>query len=611
MAGKARVHELAKELGVTSKEIIAQLSEKGVPVRSASSTVEAPIARSLRKAYGVASSPAKRSGANEKRPVPSKGPNQPKSSTTKQSPRRSPRKRANPADIAERYWRAATSENRKRAVNRFFGECEAVYGLSRSEVLKMFTDEQRRNAIKYLASSKNRNARSGTNRQAPGRIAPDARPTVRQPVGSTKSPSAKSADAEKAVIARPRVPSEGLPPLGASINVAAVLDVVMTNAVSSNQRTEISARLQEFSPSPLGAYGYLAWRYSAVRKAEQGGATSSTAQRDLAILAEVVDNEKQLLESLIHTHGSILENRLLAIRALEGEFQRLIDDDDVGRSVDDELRRFRNQFGFLRRSMILAIACRDNGQRLWELLSEISPPEKTQLLETTPQLERALGRIIELIPTVERLLSADEQSLRDFFLRAEAELVELHAGHYDFLLEFREIVSVPPSQTSELPFAVLPQGEVRAFLENIRSSGHYGGYYVDVHRVTVLEDLLKHFGSDRCVWHKGSPSSDGIDNRYLILSIKSADGSGEHGVAISPLAGQHATYVVRSGLADADWRILFSHPKFEARLRGARKLLFTSGDKIDQYKAMRDKIINLLECDPLDFEMRKAGRSSR
>ncbi len=533
MAGKARVHELAKELGVTSKEIIAQLSEKGVPVRSASSTVEAPIARSLRKAYGVTSSPAKRSGANERRPVPSKGPNQPKSSTAKQSPRRSNRKRANPADIAERYWRAATSENRKRAVNRFFGECEAVYGLSRSEALKMFTDEQRRNTIKYVASSKDRNARSGTNRQAPGRIAPDARPTVRQRVGSANSPSATSADAEKAVIARPRVRSEGLPPLGASINVAAVLDVVMTKAVSSNQRTEISARLQDVSPSPPGAYGYLAWRYSAVRKAEQGGATSSTVQRDLAILVEVVDNERQLLESLTHTHGSILEDPAVAILALKGEFQKLMDDDDVGRSVDDELRRARNQFGFLRRSMILTVAGRDNGEPLWDMLSKISPPTRKQLLETTPQLERAIGRVTALIPAIERLLTTDEQSLQGFFRRAEAELVKLHAGRYDFLLEFREIIRAPTSQTTELPFAVLPQGEVRAFLENMRSSGSYGGHCVDLHRVSVLEDLLKHYGDERCLWHRGSLASDGIDNRYLILSIKAVDGSGEHGVAIS------------------------------------------------------------------------------
>jgi translation initiation factor IF-2 len=49
--GKARVHELAKELGVTSKDVLAKLKEQGEFVKSASSTVEAPVARRLRDAY--------------------------------------------------------------------------------------------------------------------------------------------------------------------------------------------------------------------------------------------------------------------------------------------------------------------------------------------------------------------------------------------------------------------------------------------------------------------------------------------------------------------------------------------------------------------------------
>jgi translation initiation factor IF-2 len=52
VAGKARVHELAKELGVTSKEVLARLNEQGEFVKSASSTVEAPVARRLRESFG-------------------------------------------------------------------------------------------------------------------------------------------------------------------------------------------------------------------------------------------------------------------------------------------------------------------------------------------------------------------------------------------------------------------------------------------------------------------------------------------------------------------------------------------------------------------------------
>ena len=60
MAGKARVSALAKELGVTSKDVLAKLQEMGEYVKSASSTIEAPVERSLRAAFPAApAAPAK------------------------------------------------------------------------------------------------------------------------------------------------------------------------------------------------------------------------------------------------------------------------------------------------------------------------------------------------------------------------------------------------------------------------------------------------------------------------------------------------------------------------------------------------------------------------
>src|SRR5262245_55907388 len=53
VAGKARVHELAKELGVESKNVLAKLKEMGEFVKSASSTVEAPVARRLKEAFAA------------------------------------------------------------------------------------------------------------------------------------------------------------------------------------------------------------------------------------------------------------------------------------------------------------------------------------------------------------------------------------------------------------------------------------------------------------------------------------------------------------------------------------------------------------------------------
>ena len=57
---KVRVYELAKELGVESKAVVAKLQEMGEFVRSASSTIEAPVVRRLREAFPAApAAPAK------------------------------------------------------------------------------------------------------------------------------------------------------------------------------------------------------------------------------------------------------------------------------------------------------------------------------------------------------------------------------------------------------------------------------------------------------------------------------------------------------------------------------------------------------------------------
>ena len=56
---KVRVYELAKELGVESKVVVAKLQELGEFVRSASSTIEAPVVRKLRDSFPAVEAPAK------------------------------------------------------------------------------------------------------------------------------------------------------------------------------------------------------------------------------------------------------------------------------------------------------------------------------------------------------------------------------------------------------------------------------------------------------------------------------------------------------------------------------------------------------------------------
>ncbi|XRQ03551.1 translation initiation factor IF-2 [Actinomadura welshii] len=54
---KVRVYELAKEFGVESKVVMAKLKEMGEFVRSASSTIEAPVERRLKEAFSNSSAP--------------------------------------------------------------------------------------------------------------------------------------------------------------------------------------------------------------------------------------------------------------------------------------------------------------------------------------------------------------------------------------------------------------------------------------------------------------------------------------------------------------------------------------------------------------------------
>lgn len=70
---KARVYELAKELGVDSKTVLSKLEAMGEFVKSASSTVEPPVARKLRNAFASSgqgnASDSKRPGHTAKKPA--------------------------------------------------------------------------------------------------------------------------------------------------------------------------------------------------------------------------------------------------------------------------------------------------------------------------------------------------------------------------------------------------------------------------------------------------------------------------------------------------------------------------------------------------------------
>jgi translation initiation factor IF-2 len=111
VAGKARVHELAKELGVTSKEVLARLSEQGEFVKSASSTVEAPVARRLRESFGGGKPAQEKSAGNgaaaAKAAPKDAAPAAPKPTGPKPAAPKAPEPPAPPAPAAEQPQAAA------------------------------------------------------------------------------------------------------------------------------------------------------------------------------------------------------------------------------------------------------------------------------------------------------------------------------------------------------------------------------------------------------------------------------------------------------------------------------------------------------------------------
>src|SRR5215472_16427529 len=62
IVAKVRVYELAKEFGVESKAVMAELEKMGEFVRSASSTIEAPVVRRLKEQFAGDSAKPGRQG---------------------------------------------------------------------------------------------------------------------------------------------------------------------------------------------------------------------------------------------------------------------------------------------------------------------------------------------------------------------------------------------------------------------------------------------------------------------------------------------------------------------------------------------------------------------
>lgn len=154
-----------------------------------------------------------------------------------------------------------------------------------------------------------------------------------------------------------------------------------------------------------------------------------------------------------------------------------------------------------------------------------------------------------------------------------------------------------------LPFEILPPGEgVRDFATTLRNSVQYEDGEIDLRRLQVLVDLEHHFAERQSHRYRSSFPSRENDNGYVVLAIETQNKGGEDAVAISPLKGEHATFVVRHRRAKSAWQVVLSKTKVEAVGLGADRLVFKgrAEEGLDAYAAMLDKIIELLEGAPIE-----------
>ena len=207
---------------------------------------------------------------------------------------------------------------------------------------------------------------------------------------------------------------------------------------------------------------------------------------------------------------------------------------------------------------------------------------------------------------------------RTYLLR-EGDVIDLEEPSYSFLRRRRRTAErsdaspappedhvsmtggAPAGVGTPLPFEVLPPGEgVGGLATALRKSGQYKNGEIDLRRLQVLVDLEHHFSARPSGRYRSGFPSREKDNGYIVLAIATPNKGGEDAVAISPMKGQHATFVVRHGKAKSVWRIVLSKSKAEAVELGADRLVFKDRPEqgLDAYAAMLDKIIELLEGAP-------------
>jgi hypothetical protein len=277
MGGKSRVHELAKELNVPSKEVLAWLSEHGEFVKSASSTVKAPVARRLRENFVGR---AKDEGGYVHRatnattpPPPQDNPFTSPSTTTPTAASRRRLARGQAKDVCKRFRHTYTSGSQDLpTINALYQECADRYGVTRQAVRDAVTNDRQRNPGAYA-----------TPRQTPKRSTKlPAKPTANAAINDrTRTPAISPARRAPAEASRPRPRTENTPMDVGVANPEIVADLITNLDTALSDRNDVIASVQHFAPDASSGYGYLAWRYSAANRRLYPQLATRTAHHDL------------------------------------------------------------------------------------------------------------------------------------------------------------------------------------------------------------------------------------------------------------------------------------------------------------------------------------------
>lgn len=174
-----------------------------------------------------------------------------------------------------------------------------------------------------------------------------------------------------------------------------------------------------------------------------------------------------------------------------------------------------------------------------------------------------------------------------------------------------------PKTQEVLDWKILPPGSLAEHAREIveaASRSHGKPPVIDLHRLTILENIRKWWGEETSYYTRGIPRTNRsvrtkadkeLPDEYLMLILQHVNDAGEvmseDAVAQSPIAGPNALYLQRQDVNGWDWRELMAYPKYDTISMGTRRLLHTVPEGEDLVTNLTQKVQLLLTSPPEDF----------